>query len=536
MSSPNPAARAIVRRSSLDLLQLRDPDPVQLVGREVEAGVALDLRGVARLPVGQRAQPRHLAGRRAVGAQGIEVAGVGRPDVAFHRLDEAGAVRLVGQGRDRHDRRGGSRRREQALELIDDAIGDDPSRREARRAAFRQQVDHGVGHRRVGPEAGQEPLEPRRGVGLLQLDQLGEERLVALLLHRGDQVVAEIVLGDLVIGNEGEQIPRDPLLLVERGRVDRQGTRARLLGQRPPGEPARRARVVEPVVVALVPVHRGQGGVELQRPLPGAGAEVGKDRGSGHVRRVPAAPNRCRARHASKRGSWSGWSATGSRPRYGSRSPRDADRPGREPVAGRRSAARASCRRPWPRAPPGSARACAGAAPPAPARGRGSGRSARPGDAAPAAEDRLAEHRGPLDLEEEREARPHVPAAVHLVERIRARAAQEAERRVALVGEQPRGEQLVAGPPPLLARGDVGVDAQAVPQVGEEADGRRVLVGTGLQIVAGNEPPLAWAGLPVAGKAGVHEPRVGGIGAERTAPRGGRARPPRARRPRCPGG
>ena len=75
------------------------------------------------------------------------------------------------------------------------------------RPALRQEVDDGVGHRRVGREPGEEPLQPLRGVGLLELDELGEERLVALLPDRGHEVVADVVLGDLLIGDEGEEAP-----------------------------------------------------------------------------------------------------------------------------------------------------------------------------------------------------------------------------------------------------------------------------------------------------------------------------------------
>jgi len=61
---------------------------------------------------------------------------------------------------------------------------------------------------------------------------------VALLLDGADEIVAEVVVGDLLAGDEGQEVARDPFLLVEPGRVDGQRTRPCLLRERAAGGPS----------------------------------------------------------------------------------------------------------------------------------------------------------------------------------------------------------------------------------------------------------------------------------------------------------
>ena len=71
---------------------------------------------------------------------------------------------------------------EEPLHLVDGPIGHDAGRRQAGGPALGEEVDDRVGQGRVGRDPGEEPLEPLRRVRLLELDELGQERLVALLL------------------------------------------------------------------------------------------------------------------------------------------------------------------------------------------------------------------------------------------------------------------------------------------------------------------------------------------------------------------
>jgi hypothetical protein len=250
---------------------------------------------VCGLAVGQRAEPGILAGHRQVRAKGLQVARIGGPDVALDGIEDPGAIGLVADERHRHDRRGRRRGGEEPLQLVDGPVGHDACSGQAGRPALGEQVDDRVGERRVGSDPGQQPLEALRRIRLLEVDDLGEECLVPLLAPERDEVGPEVVLQDLLLGDEDQQIARDPLLRVEAGRVDRQRSRARLLGERPEGGPPCRPRVVESIVVPLVPEDGGERGLQLQRALPGARAEVGKRRRIGHPGSVPAQPGRCRA-------------------------------------------------------------------------------------------------------------------------------------------------------------------------------------------------------------------------------------------------
>jgi len=267
----------------LDRLELLEPDRVELLGTHVEARIRPDARRVALRAARRGAQAGHLAGDRQVGANGLEIAGVGRPDVPLHRLEDARPVLLPGDRRQRHDRRRLGRSGEEALQLVDRPFGDHAGGGEAHRPSPVQEVDHGLRHGRVRSQAGEQPLQALRRIRLLELDELGQERLVALLLDGPDEIHPGLVVRDLRGRSEVQEVARDPLLPVQRGTRDRVGCGECLVGQGSPGRPTYWSRIVEAVVVALVAIDRGERRVELERAFPGARREGGEVGRCGHA-------------------------------------------------------------------------------------------------------------------------------------------------------------------------------------------------------------------------------------------------------------
>ncbi len=262
----------------LDHLELLEPDAMELLGADVQAGEGPDASRVPLRPSRGGTQAGHLAGGRQVGAQRLQVARVGRPDVPLHCLEDPVPIGLPRDRREGHDRRSRSRPGKEPFELTHGPLGNDASSREAGRPSLVQEADHRIGDGRVRGQPGKQPLQSLWRVRLLELDELGKQRLVALLLDRPHQVHPRLVVRDLRRGGKPEELARDPLLLVQRGLRDGGGRAERLVGKGASCRASGRTRIVQAVVVALVAVDRGQCGVELERALPGAlrkGGQVG---------------------------------------------------------------------------------------------------------------------------------------------------------------------------------------------------------------------------------------------------------------------
>ena len=115
-----------------------------------------------------------------------------------------------------------------------------------------------------------------------------------------------------------------------------------------------------------------------------------------------------------------------------------------------------------------------------------------------ALEDRLAQHRGPLHFEQEREARSRVPEAIDQLHGVGAGPAEEGEAGTTLVGGQAGRQQPAGSPAALLPRCDGHVQPQPVADVGQQGDRRRVLLGPVLEVVDRGQPwlPNAAPDLP----------------------------------------
>ena len=181
----------------LDRLELLEPDPVELLRGDVEARVGPNAGRVALGAARRGAQAGDVAGGRQVGAHGLEIAGVGRPDVPLHGLEDPRPVLLPGDRREGHDRRRLGRAGQEALQLVNRPFGDHAGRGQAGRSSLVHEADHGLRHGRVCGQAGEQPLQALRRVRLLELDELGQERLVALLLDGPDEIHPGLVVRDL---------------------------------------------------------------------------------------------------------------------------------------------------------------------------------------------------------------------------------------------------------------------------------------------------------------------------------------------------
>ena len=271
------------------------------------------------------------------------------------------------------------------------------------------------------------------------------------------------------------------------------GSMARAPASVSSARPRRAARpggsgVVEAVVVALVAVDRGERRVQLERALPGArarGRQGRRIRGVGHGA-SGTRPRRRRCRRAGGRvpGPGRGGSL---RPRRAAAGPagRRPDR-ARGTAAGRRgsgvgraakrrrASVRRTCQLPASMAARRTGDPCELRAqqldalrredhePDDPLVGRRCVRPRRrtgsPSIAVHSTSNRKA-NRGRTYQQQSTCSRASAPAP-----------AEEAERRVALVGQEPRAERPAADAAGLLARGDEDVEAEPVAEVGQQAD------------------------------------------------------------------
>ncbi len=285
----SPAARAIVAPLGLDRLELVEADPVDLLGVEVERRPAADRRPVellaVRAPTRARA-PRGVA-REVVAAERVEERRVGRVDDVADDVADPLAVRL---GRDldhRRDDRRLDRDREHPLDLGDRPLGDDARARSGPIARpSRRMLDVGGHERRVGVQPGDERLEPLGRVGRLELGQLRAGAAAGRPSGRRPGA-----------GGGAGRPPRSAssamtwsMSRVIRSSVgrpsvgDRRGLGGGPLHQRRGAAPGPRARVLEPVGVALVAVERGGRRVQLEDRLPEAVGEVVDGRGRDRAR------------------------------------------------------------------------------------------------------------------------------------------------------------------------------------------------------------------------------------------------------------
>ena len=100
-----------------------------------------------------------------------------------------------------------------------------------------------------------------------------------------------------------------------------------------------------------------------------------------------------------------------------------------------------------------------------------------------APEERLAEHRRPLDLEQEAGPAADLPDDVDLVDVVRARPADPRRALAPLAVVEPVGEVATADAADLLAAGDPGPHPEPVTGVDEVGDDLAVLVRAAQQVV-----------------------------------------------------
>ena len=266
----------------VDRLELLEPDPVDLLGFDVEGRPGQDLGPVQRLAVGRRPEAGLLpAGGQVAVLDRLEEGSIGRQDdVADEPLDP-GPIGLGGDPRPgRHDRLVG-RNLEQPLELGDGPLGDDPRGRQAAGQALEEQLAVGRHEALIGPQPGLEAVEPLGGVGGLEQDRLGQQGLrPGHLVDDLQEIRPLVVLDDRQLAHHPDHVQSDPVLERLPGGIDR-----RCLGQGGLHQPAAagstlRAGVLEAVVVAVVAVHRGRRGLLGQDRLP---EPIGEDidRGTG---------------------------------------------------------------------------------------------------------------------------------------------------------------------------------------------------------------------------------------------------------------
>ena len=289
LSSPNPAAREIVRRSSSIVVELLEADPVDRLGVELERGPRADRGPVQRLAVGRRPEAGLLAGQRQVFvAQDLEERSIGRVGHVADRITDALPVGVRGDLDHRRHDGALDRDLEHALDLGDRPLGDDPRGGQPRCHAVAQDPRDRVHVVAVGMDPGDERVQPRRGVGGLERGQLRQRLLrTAHLVHDAQLVDLLVVLLDPELGHHAEHVAGDPLL----GRQVVGGDGLDLC-QRLLHEPARRraplgAGVVEAVVVAVVAIHGRGDRVELEDRFPEAlGQRVDRGFGSVGIRHV----------------------------------------------------------------------------------------------------------------------------------------------------------------------------------------------------------------------------------------------------------
>src|SRR6266446_2557974 len=125
-------------------------------------------------------------------------------------------------------------------------------------------------------------------------------------------------------------------------------------------------------------------------------------------------------------------------------------------------------------------------------------------DPAVATQQRIAEHRGPLDFEQEGDPAADVPDAVDVGDLVGG-PADHAERRPCLAIVEPVGETPRAQPSNLLALADPGTHPQAVTAVDQGGDHLAVLLGAAEELVGGEEVVCGAGEAAVAPQAGPDE-------------------------------
>ena len=240
--------------------------------------------------MGADQRPGSVAGRREIVApERVEERAVRRVDEVAHDVADPLPIGLGGDLDHRRDDGRLDRDREHALDLGDGPLGDDARRGQARAQPVPQDLGVGGHERGIGVQPGDERLEPFRGIGRLELGQLGQQLLRAAHLVDDAQLVEGlVVLLDVELGDDLEHVPGDPVLGREPVGLD--GTR---LGGGPFHEgtcpsPAGGTRILESVAVALVAVERRRRRGELQDGLPETVGKIvdGRQRGigNGHAR------------------------------------------------------------------------------------------------------------------------------------------------------------------------------------------------------------------------------------------------------------
>ena len=297
-----PGGRADGTALLVDRLELVEADLMDERGVHVHRRPGADLGPVQGVAIRGRPEPGVLAGGgEVVAAERIQEYAVGRADDVTDDLAHPLAVGLRGDLRRRRDRRLVDRCLENPLELGDRPLHDDAWGGQSRCAPFAEEVAVRRHEGGVGTQPGLVLLEPLGRVGLLELGHDWQERLGAAHLVDHPQDVRPLVLGlDAEIADHLDHVDGDPVL--HRETVD--GDRLGLAPRRPPERELLRAadvaRVLEAIGVALVAVHRGGRGLQLEERLPEPVGEVVDDRGwlIGHRKSPNEARRRAQTRHS----------------------------------------------------------------------------------------------------------------------------------------------------------------------------------------------------------------------------------------------
>ncbi len=243
---------------------------MDLLGVDVEGGPGQDLGPVEGVAVGRRPETRLLAaGGEVLAPEAFEEGGVGRDDHLPDEPLDPLPVGLRGDPGAGHDDRLPGGDLEDALQLLDGPGRHDPRRGQPRGHAVHQQLAVRRHEAVVGTETRLEALESLGRVGRLEHRDLGEERLRAgHLVDDPEQVGPLVLLDDPELAHHPDHVEGDPVLERLLGGIDRGGLGEGRDHERPTAGPTLRARILEPVVVALVAVHRGRRRVVLEDRLP----------------------------------------------------------------------------------------------------------------------------------------------------------------------------------------------------------------------------------------------------------------------------
>ena len=126
----------------------------------------------------------------------------------------------------------------------------------------------------------------------------------------------------------------------------------------------------------------------------------------------------------------------------------------------------------------------------------------------PLLQDRLADHGGPVHLEQEGQAAPDVPHDIDLAERRGRRPDHERQVDATLVLREALDERPAIDNAVVLASGDPGAKSEPMAVLDERGDDPSVVGGAAREIVLGRERS-ALTGSLVCGQAGAHQLLVG---------------------------